>query len=170
MGRIRYPECGKIVNTHGCHGAVKIEHWCDAGEVLAALPAVYLRRDGALTPVKILNAAVFGTKFVFAELEGVCTMEEAEALRGTVLYAAREDLGIPEGALLIAEMKGMKVWDAGTGAQLGTLADVIHPANTDIYVIRTEKGETMVPVVPEFVQRVDENEGVFLTPIEGMFD
>jgi 16S rRNA processing protein RimM len=64
----------------------------------------------------------------------------------------------------------MKVWNAHTGEQLGTLADVIHPANTDIYVIRTEKGEAMVPVVPEFVQRVDENEGIFLTPIEGMFD
>ena len=116
------------------------------------------------------NTAVFGTKFVFAELEGVDTMEQAEALKGTVLYAAREDLGIPEGVLLIAEMKGMKVWNAHTGAQLGTLADVIHPANTDIYVIRTEKGEAMVPVVPEFVQRVDEEEGIFLTPIEGMFD
>ncbi|MBR6726879.1 MAG: PRC-barrel domain-containing protein, partial [Clostridia bacterium] len=87
-----------------------------------------------------------------------------------VLYARREDLHIPEGALLIAEMKGMKVWNVENGAQLGTLADVIHPANTDIYVIRTEKGEAMVPVVPEFVKRVDEKEGIFLAPIEGMFD
>jgi hypothetical protein len=37
-------------------------------------------------------------------------------------------------------------------------------------VIRTQTGEAMVPVVPEFVDRVDENEGIFLTPIEGMFD
>lgn len=170
MARIRYPECGKIVNTHGCHGAVKIEHWCDSVDVFAALPAVYMRRDGALIPVKMSNAAVFGTKFVFAELEGITTMEQADALRGTVLYAARDDLAIPEGVLLIAEMKGMKVWNAVTGALLGTLSDVIHPANTDIYVIRTEKGEAMVPVVPEFVQRVDENAGVFLTPIEGMLD
>ena len=170
MARIRYPECGKIVNTHGCHGAVKIEHWCDDGEVLASLSRVYIRREGELIPLRISDTAVFGTKFVFARLEGVDTMEEAEAMRGTVLYAARDDLGIPEGALLIAEMKGMKVWHAKTGALLGSLADVIHPANTDIYVIRTEKGEAMVPVVPEFVDRVDENEGIYLTPIEGMFD
>ena len=170
MARIRYPECGKIVNTHGCHGAVKIEHWCDEPEVLCELPAVYVRRQGELVPLALSDAAVFGTKFVFATLEGVDTMEKAEALKGTVLYAKREDLGIPDGVLLIAEMKGMKVWNAHTGEQLGTLADVIHPANTDIYVIRTEKGEAMVPVVPEFVQRVDENEGIFLTPIEGMFD
>ena len=170
MGRISYPECGKIINTHGCHGAVKIEPWCDSPEVFAALPAVYLREGGELRALTLQSASVFAGRFIFAELEGIETMEQAEALRGKVLHARREDLNIPEGALLIAEMKGMKVWHAVSGVQLGTLADVIHPANTDIYVIRTEKGEAMVPVVPEFVQRVDEKEGIFLTPIEGMFD
>lgn len=170
MGRITYPECGKIINTHGCHGAVKVEPWCDSPEVFAALPTVYLREGGELKPLKMLSASVFAGRFVFAEFEGVNTMEQAEALRGKVLHACREDLHIPEGTLLIAEMKGMRVLHAKTGAVLGTLADVIHPANTDIYVIRTEHGEAMVPVVPEFVKRVDEKEGIFLTPIEGMFD
>ena len=170
MGRITYPECGKIINTHGTGGAVKVEPWCDSPEVFAALPAVYLREEGELRALPLRNTAVFSGRFVFAELEGIDTMEKAEALRGKVLYARREDLHIPEGALLIAEMKGMKVWNVENGAQLGTLADVIHPANTDIYVIRTEKGEAMVPVVPEFVKRVDEKEGIFLAPIEGMFD
>jgi 16S rRNA processing protein RimM len=170
MGKITYPECGKIINTHGCHGAVKIEPWCDSPEVFASLPAVYLREQGELRALQIVSTSVFGGRFIFAELEGVDTMEKAESLRGSVLYARREDLHIPEGALLIAEMKGMKVWHAESGALLGTLTDVIRPANTDIYVIRTEKGEAMVPVVAEFVKRVDEKEGIFLTPIEGMFD
>ena len=39
MAKITYPECGKIVTTHGCHGGVKIESWCDTPEVLAALRA-----------------------------------------------------------------------------------------------------------------------------------
>lgn len=170
MARIKYPECGKIVSTHGCHGGVKVETWCDSPAVFTALPTVYLRRDGELKPLKVTRASVSGTRFAFAEFEGVDTMEQAELLRGTVLYADRGDLGIPEGVMLIAEMKGMKVYHAETGKQLGTLADVIHPAVSDIYVIRTEKGEVMVPVVPAFVSRVDENEGIFLTPIEGMFD
>lgn len=170
MAKIRYPECGKIVNTHGCRGGVKVEHWCDSADVFAALPAVYVREGGELLPLDIKAASVFGTKFVFAELSGIDTMEKAEALCGQVLYAAREDLGIPEGVMLIAEMKGMKVFDARTGGQLGILADVIHPAHTDIYVIHTETGEVMVPVVSDYVARVDEDEGIFLTPIEGMFD
>ena len=170
MARIRYPECGKIIKTHGCHGGVKIEPWCDSPEVFASLPAVYLRVGGEMKSLRLLQTSVFSGRYIFATLEGVESMEAAEALRGSVLYAKREDLNIPDGAMLVAEMKGMKVFDANTGAQLGTLSDVIHPGASDIYVIRTEKGEAMVPVVPEFVQRVEEEVGIFLTPIEGMFE
>ena len=53
MGRITYPECGKIINTHGCHGAVKIEPWCDSPEVFAGLPAVYMRKGGELCPLHL---------------------------------------------------------------------------------------------------------------------
>ena len=50
------------------------------------------------------------------------------------------------------------------------MKDIIHPGATDIYVIDTGKGEALVPAVPEFVQGIDAEKGVFLTPIEGMFD
>lgn len=169
MPYIQYPECGQIINTHGCRGGVKIDSWCDTPAVLAALRTVYRKQNGTLVPCAVQRAAVSG-RFVVAELAGVETMEAADALRGTVLYAARDDLGIPDGVLLVAELVGLPVTDARTGARLGTIKDVIHPAHTDIYVIATEKGEAMVPVVPEFVQSVDIERGVYLTPIEGMFD
>ena len=31
----RYLETGKIVNTHGVTGEVKVQSWCDSPEVLA---------------------------------------------------------------------------------------------------------------------------------------
>lgn len=168
MAKITYPECGKIVTTHGCHGGVKIESWCDTPEVLAALPAVYIRANGELKRIALKKTAV-SRNAMFADLEGVDTMEAADALRGTVLYAKREDLNLPDGVMLIAEMKGLSVYHVQTNEKLGVLKDVIHPAHTDIYVITTEKGEAMVPVVAEFVKRVDED-GIWLDPIEGMFD
>jgi 16S rRNA processing protein RimM len=169
MAKIRYPECGRIVNTHGCHGAVKVEAWCDSPEVFAALPAVYLKKNGEYERVALKKASVF-KQFVFAELAGVDTMEKADALRGTVLYAHRDDLGIPDGVMLIAEIIGLPVTHAETGKRLGVVADVIHPASNDIYVIRTpDGGEAMVPAVPAFVKEISE-QGLLLTPIEGMFE
>lgn len=169
MPLIAYPECGKVISTHGCCGGVKIEPWCDSPAVLAALPAVYLKNGTAMTRLEVRHASVF-RRFVFAELAGVDTMEAAEKLRGSVLYAKREDLGLAPGILLVAELVGMSVFDARTGAKLGKMKDMIHPGATDIYVIDTGKGEALVPAVPEFVQGIDAEKGVFLTPIEGMFD
>ncbi len=169
MPYITYPECGKIVNTHGCRGGVKIEPWCDSAEVFASLPAVYIKSGEHMRRVAIRRASVLGNRFVSAELEGVTTMEAADALRGTVLYASREDLAIPDGVLLVAEMIGLPVFDANSGERLGELLDVIHPGASDIYVIKAKNGEAMVPAVPEFVQSVDIEKGIMLTPIEGMF-
>lgn len=167
MAKIAYPECGKILTTHGCHGGVKIESWCDTPEVLAALPALYFKKEGDFSRVALKKTAI-SRNTVYATLDGVDTMEAADALRGTVVYARREDLKLPEGTMLIAEMIGLPVYHVETGDKLGTLKDVIHPAHTDIYVITTATGEAMVPVVEEFVKRADES-GVYLAPIEGMF-
>lgn len=168
MARIQYPECGKIVNTHGCHGAVKVETWCDSPEVFAALPAVYVKKGNDYERLSLKKASVF-KQFVFVELAGIDTMEKADAMRGTVLYARRDDLGIPEGTMLIAEIIGLPVIHAETGERLGVVSDIIHPAANDIYVIKTPKGEAMVPAVPAFLKDVSEG-GVLITPIEGMFE
>lgn len=169
MSLIEYPECGKIINTHGCRGGVKIEPWCDSPEVFASLPAVYLKNGTGTVRLPVRRASVF-RRFVFAELEGVNTMEQAEELRGKILYARREDLGLSPDTVLVAELIGMPVFDARTGGKLGVMKEVIHPGATDIYVIDTGKGEAMVPAVPEFVQEIDAKKGVLLAPIEGMFD
>lgn len=169
MAYIEYPECGKIINTHGCRGGVKIEPWCDSPGVFAALPTVYFKRGNEMIPVRVCRASVLGNRFVSAELEGIGTMEQADALRGRVLYAKRSDLKIPKGTLLVAELIGLPVWHAESGKQLGILADVIHPGATDIYVINTDQGEVMVPVVAEFVREVDVEKGIVIAPIEGMF-
>ena len=42
----QYLECGKIINTHGVAGAVKIEPWCDDPYVLARKKHIYFFKDG----------------------------------------------------------------------------------------------------------------------------
>ena len=37
-----YLECGKIINTHGIKGALKVESWCDSPYILAELERVFL--------------------------------------------------------------------------------------------------------------------------------
>ncbi|MBO7295753.1 MAG: 16S rRNA processing protein RimM, partial [Clostridia bacterium] len=104
------------------------------------------------------------------ELEGITTVEEANALRGKVLHAAREDLRIPKGEYLIAELIGLDLVDVATGKVYGQLTEVLDQGPADIYVVNTPSGERMMPAVPEFVKGIDEERGILVAPIGGMLE
>ena len=164
-----YLECGKIINTHGFRGTVKLESWCDAPEVLASLPRVFFLKNGEYTPRKILHASVF-KQFVLADLEGVRDEDAANALRNTVVYAAREDLPLEEGDHFIVDLLGLPVLDADTRAPLGELIDIKQQGAVDLYIVKTATGEYMVPCVPQFVVKLDPEDAVYIRPIPGLLD
>ena len=162
-------ECGKIINTHGCHGDVKLESWCNTPQALAAIKNVYLKKGDEYIKLKVKKASIF-KQFVIATLEGIDDMDQAMALKENVIYAKRADFKLKKGEYFIADIIGIDVLDIDTNRKYGTLKEVINRGSSDIYVIDTEAGERMVPVVDEFVKKVDINKGIYLKPIEGMFD
>lgn len=166
--RAAYLECGKIINTHGIDGAVKLESWCDCPEILADLERVFIKDGNTYKQYDVLRASVF-KQFVIAKIDGVKDIDAAQALVGTVLYAAREDFELGEGDYFIADLIGLDIIDADSGKLLGKLRDVINRGASDIYVIDTPDGERMMPAVDEFVDRVDLEGGIYVRPIEGMF-
>lgn len=163
-----YLECGKIINTHGIKGAVKVESWCDSPYVLADLERVFLEKDGAFKEYEVVNASVF-KQFVILELDGIMTIELAERLKNQILYLSRDDIELEEGEVFIADLIGLPVIDADSGVEYGTITDVMNTGASDIYVIKTADGEAMMPAVKEFVKNVDLEKGVLVKPIEGMF-
>lgn len=164
-----YIECAKIVNTHGCHGGLKLESWCNSPEELAELKRLYLKTGNTYSESKVLRASVY-KQFVVATLDNINSMDEALALKGCTVYARREDFDLEAGEYFITDLTGLSVIDANNGKVYGTLVEVINRGASDIYVVNTPSGERMVPVVPEFVDRVEIEKGIFVTPIEGMLD
>ncbi len=164
-----YLECGKIANTHGVKGAVIIESWCDTPEVLCSLKKVYIEGKGAYLPVEINKASVYKGR-VLAELSCIDTLETAAAMKNTVLYAARADLPISDGAFFVQDLIGLSVYELDTNEKYGTLSDVISGAATELYEIKNERGTFLIPAVPEFVKEIDLKKGIFIKAIEGMFE
>ena len=113
-----YLECGKIANTHGVRGDVIIESWCDTPEVLASLKTVYTEKGGAYSPVKVVKASVYKGR-VLASLEGVMVLEDAAALKGTVIFAKREDLPLEEGDFFVQDLIGLPVYEEKTVMRYG---------------------------------------------------
>ena len=163
MDTKQFLEGGRIINTHGIRGEVKIESWCDSPEVLAGIKTLYL--DGA--PRKIRSPRVH-KNCVIAYLEGVNSVDEAMLLKGKVVHINRKDIKLPKGQVFMVDLIGLKVLDDETGKELGTLTEVLSPSIQKIYVVKGER-EIMIPAVDEFIREINVEGGyVRVKLIEGL--
>ncbi len=165
----KYIECGKIINTHGCAGAIKAESWCNNERDLALLKKVFMINQGEYTEYKVLKASAF-KQFVIFVLDGISDMDAAMLLKNKTIYALRKDFKLKSGEFFLADMIGLSVIDADNQQIYGTLKEIINRGASDIYVVNTKEGERMIPAVKEFIVSIDIEKGVFVRPIEGMFD
>ena len=169
MSDVKYIECGKIINTHGCRGGVKAESWCNTEDDLASLKRVYIKTNSAYEEYKVKKSSIF-KQFVIFEFKGLEDMDQAMLLKNKTLYARRDDFDLEDGEYFLADMIGLDVIDADHGTVYGKLTQIINRGASDIYVVSTSNGERMIPAVDEFIISVDIENGVFVRPIEGMLD
>lgn len=164
-----YLECGKIINTHGFRGAVKLESWCDTPNVLAGLGAFWFAERDGYRSVAVKRASALGA-FVVAELSGVETEDAANALRGMTVYAPRAAFSLPEGGYFLADVVGLPVKNVDSGELIGTVTSVDTRGRANLFTVKTPNGDALLPDVPQFVIRVDVEDAIYVRPIKGLLD
>ena len=163
MEKNAFIEAGRIVNTHGVQGEVKIEVWLDSLKFFKSFKRLYTAGGQEL---KVLSARTH-KDFVIAKLEGVEDVNAAMALKNKVLSIRRSDAALPHGAFFLQDILGAKVVDED-GHEIGVLQDVMETPASNIYVVRGET-EHLIPAVPEFIKKTDAEAGVITVHlIEGM--
>ena len=156
-------EAGRIVNTHGVRGEVKIEVWLDSPQFFKSFGRIAL---GPGEERKILAARTH-KNFVIAQLEGVEDVNDAMRLKGKTVFVRREDAALPKGAFFLQDIIGARVVDE-TGEEIGTLAEIMETPASNVYVVRGET-EHLIPAVPAFILKTDVDAGVIVARlIEGM--
>ena len=162
MEKSAYIEAGRIVNTHGVAGEVKIEVWLDSPQLLRRCGRIFL--NGA--EKKLLSGKV-QKNFLIAKLEGVEDVNAAMQLKGKDVFIAREDAKLPRGAYFIQDILGASVRDE-QGREIGKLTDVLERPASNIYVVQGEQ-EHLIPAVPAFILNTDAEAGVITVRlIEGI--
>ena len=102
-------------------------------------------------------------------VEGVDTVEQAQALRGMTLYMNRDDVELEEGAFFIQDVIGLPVYDERVGREIGVVKEISDGPAGDLYIIQDGKTQHMIPGVPEFLKEVDLEHGrVTVHTIEGL--
>ena len=161
-------EAGKIVTTHGIRGEVKIMPYTDTPELLCEFDRLFIGKDHI--EIGVERARVFKST-VIAKLEGIDTPEAAEKLRNKLLYMHRDDLELDEDTYFIQDLIGLEVRDADSGQVYGKIDDVMQTGANDVYVIKGDDREYLVPAIADVVVSTDVDGGVMtIRPLDGLFD
>ena len=169
----KYLEVGKIVNTHGIRGELKLQLWCDDAEYLKRFKTLYFDENGNKS-IRLLSVRPHKNA-VIIKLEGVDNMDSAEQLKNSILFADRDDAPQEEGAHYIQDIIGWGAGVVGNGGSYGrgggVVSDVLNYGASDILEIKSGKKTNLVPLVDDIVCEIDEIGGVIkIKPIKGLFD
>ena len=143
--RLPFIEAGEIVNTHGVRGEIKMLPWLDSPEDMRGFTRCRIGgKDYAITACRVQNTCDL------LKLEGVDTMEAAQALRGKTVTLYREDMD--EDVIFAGDLIGMEVFSQAE--RIGELTQVLDYPGNQVYVVKGER-EYMLPAVKEFILSTD---------------
>ena len=168
MPKKRFLEAGEVVSTHGVRGEMRVQPWCDSPQMFSKLRTLYWDAEGR-EPVRVKSRP--HKTLALVKAEGIDTVQEAAARRGKVLYLDRRDVKLPAGQYFICDLIGLRIVDADSGEEYGTLTDVSSTGANDVYHMDFHGREVLIPVIPSVIVNVDVDGGVVqLRPLEGLFD
>ena len=157
--KLQYIEAGEIVTTHGIRGEVKVLCWLDDPEMLCEFDRCRIAgKDYTMEQVRVQKTCNL------VKLQGIDTMDAAQAMRGKVIELYRED--IDDEVIFAAELIGMEVY--AEGKLIGKIKEVLDYPGNSVYVVKGEY-EYMIPAVKQFVLSTDmEKNEMQVKLIEGM--
>lgn len=161
-------EAGKIVSTQGLKGEMRIMPWCDSPDFLMNFKTVYLDEN---TPLDVEKARTAKNVTVL-KLKGIDDIDAANAYRGKIIYINKLDVSLPENTYFIQDLIGLSVVDADDSTvEYGVLSDVSYTGANDVYHVKKDDREYLIPAIKQVVIKTDiENGQLVIRPIKGLFD
>ncbi|MEW6378348.1 MAG: ribosome maturation factor RimM [bacterium] len=147
-------QIGKIIGTHGNKGEVKVYLLTDFPERFQSLKEVFLvtpsgRRSLAVESVR------FHKSYVILKPQESHTMSDAEKLKGAAICIPEEEVyPLGEDEYYCFQLIGMEVYTE-EGLFLGVIEDIFPTGSNDVYVIKDEHKEYLIPAIKEVVKEVN---------------
>lgn len=164
---------GKIVNTHGIRGEVRVISQTD-------FPEERYRKGQRLTlfrenkaPLELTVAGHRKHKnFDLLTFEGYPTINDVESLRDGILKVSKDELSeLTENEYYYHEIIGLTVIDE-QARELGKIKEILSPGANDVWVVqRKGKKDALIPYIESVVKQIDLDKGeVHIEIPEGLLD
>lgn len=150
---------GKVTKPHGIRGEVKVYPYSGEPENFLRYSRVLISADENAELIgHTVSRARVQKNIVLMQLENCITRNDAEALVGSLLYVAEEDLPEPaESEFYLRDLEGRQMV-VGDGQVIGTVTGIQFNAGQDLAEVSDGKNKYSIPLVPEFLISIDENE------------
>ncbi len=118
----------------------------------------------------VLSIREHGSLYLL-RLSGADSLEKAEEFRGAEIFIRKE--AIPEkeeGEFFQFELLGLGVY-LDTGPYLGVLKRIFSTGSNDVYVVKGQGKEYLIPAIYQVVKEVDLSEKrMVISPMKGLLD
>lgn len=165
-------DVGKIVNTHGIRGEVKVLRITDFEERFAVGEKLYLVRDNQATLELEVTGHRVHKQFDLLCFKGFDNINDVEIFKNSHLKIKEDQLTeLETGEYYFHEIIDCEVYTV-TGDKLGVIKEVLTPGANDVWVIEQLKGkDILIPFIKDVVKEINIKEKkVIIDPLEGLLD
>ncbi|MDK8502219.1 ribosome maturation factor RimM [Aerococcus sp. UMB1112A] len=170
-----YYQVGKLVNTHGIRGDVRVISSTDFPDqrYQPGSRLTLFDKGQAVEEVEVDKHYVH-KNFHILHFKGYPSINDVERFKGMVLMVAGEDRedDLEEGAFYYEDIIGLEVRTT-EGERLGRVREITALGPNDVWhVQRFAKGaDILLPYIEDVVKEVNLDEGyVLIDPMEGLID
>jgi 16S rRNA processing protein RimM len=149
---------GKIVNTHGIRGELKILPHTDFPEVRFASKTrlkIVNPGNGETVEVTVDSSRPIKQMYII-KLNGYDNINQIEKFKGCELKVSKEDsVSLPDNEYYFYEIIGCRVV-SDEGEELGVIEEILRPGANDVWVVKTpSRKQLLLPVIDDVVLDVD---------------
>jgi 16S rRNA processing protein RimM len=162
---------GKIINTHGILGEVKVKRITDFEERFHVGETLYIEDENNLVALIIESHRVH-KGFDLLKFEGYNQIQQVEKYKGSFLEIKEFQLTeLEENEFYYHEIIGCDVFTMEQ-EKVGEIKEILAPGANDVWVLkRPNKKDAYIPYIEQVVKKVDvRNKQVYIDPMEGLLD
>lgn len=166
---MEYTIVGKIINTHGVRGEVRVYPYTHDIERFSYLYYVYIGKQ----KIKVeLDGVRYHKGAVIIKFTDYDDINQVIPFKGEYIYVDEKNkIVLPGNYYFIQDLMGCKVVDM-SGNKIGYIDDVLQYSANDVYLVKDKNNkEYLIPAVGEFVKDINTQDKVIrIDPIEGMIE
>ncbi len=164
---MEYINIGRIVNTHGIKGEVRIlSDFKYKNKIFKEGKNIYI---GKSKDQEVIKSYRYHKIFDMITMDGINNINDVLKYKGKYVYTTRDELDLDKFEYLDDDFVGLNV--LVNGEQVGVVSHYLHDKYQDKIVVNKNEKEYLVPVVCDIIEDINLKKGtISIKDIKGLLD